>query len=641
MPRHLTLADIGRGMSRHRRRRNPWVAPAVVTLVPVLLAGAAVAIPAVRSAVARGGALLSSAGADGGDAVAAGAAGPRCAGGTTDLVVAASVDKSAMLTRFAAEFSAHGKDDEGRCVAVTVLARSSGAAEAQLAAGWVDSPRPDVWSPSSALWLPLLEAQLARTHRPGMVPAGAVAPRIATSPMVVAMPRPMAQALGWPAASIGWADLLRLASGHAGWGAFGHPEWGPFLLGKTNPDFSNAGLEGTLAAYHAAVGSTRSLTPADIADTVNRRFVAGVEQSVVRYGDTTASFLTDWSRADAAGQTMTYISALVTEENLVAAYNDGNPTDDPAQVGKNPKPHVPLVAIYPREGTYVADHPYAVLSAPWVTDAKRAAADAFLTYLRSPGVQRSFQANYFRDAGGQAGDQAGPAIGLLPNQPAQTFPTPTAETTLAALESWSQLRKTANVISLVDVSGSMQQTVPGGSTTRLEAAKQAAISSLSLFTDADEVGLWSFSGGVKGVRDWTEQVPVGPMGAPLGGRPRREALQAAIKGLQAKGDTGLYNSVAAAYSNVLERYRPDRINAVVVLTDGRNEAQGGLGLDQLLALLQRDAKGRSARVITIAYGPDADRATLARIARATKGASYVAPSPADIPKVYAAALSNI
>jgi len=641
MPRHLTLADIGRGMSRHRRPRRRWPRPVVIGLVPVLLVGGAFAVPGVRSLVARSGSLFSGSGKAGTGAAAAAAAGPRCPRGTTELVVASSVDKSAMLTRFAQQFSATGKDAEGRCITVSVLAKSSGAAESLLAAGWPDSPRPDVWSPSAALWLPLLETQLATAQKSSLVPGAAAAPRLATSPMVVAMPRPMAEALGWPGAAIGWADLLRLASEHTGWGAFGHPEWGPFLLGKTNPNFSNAGLEGTLAAYYAAVGRSKDLTPADIADAASRRFVAGVEQSIVRYGDTTTSFFTDWNRADAAGQTMTYISAVVTEENLVAAYNDGNPTDDPALVGKNPKPHVPLVSIYPKEGTFLADHPYAVLSAPWVTDAKRAAADAFLGYLRSADVQRSFQANYFRDADARAGDQAGPAIGLLPNQPTQIFPTPAAETTLAALESWAQLRKTANVISLLDVSGSMQEAVPGTGTTRLDAAKQAAVSSLKLFTDADEVGLWSFSGGIKGVKDYTEQVPIGPMGAPVDGRPRRDAIETALKGLQAKGDTGLYNSIAAAYTSVLDRYRADRINAVVVLTDGKNEAQGGLSLDQLLTLLQRDTKGRSARVITIAYGPDADQATLARIARATKGASYVAPSAADIPKVYSAALSNI
>ena len=33
MPRHLTLADIGRGMSRHRRPRRRWPRPVVIGLV--------------------------------------------------------------------------------------------------------------------------------------------------------------------------------------------------------------------------------------------------------------------------------------------------------------------------------------------------------------------------------------------------------------------------------------------------------------------------------------------------------------------------------------------------------------------------------------------------------------------------------
>jgi Ca-activated chloride channel family protein len=626
MPRHLTLADIGRGMSRHRAPRGRWVLPLTAALVVLVLTGGAMAVPRIRSLVSASGTT----------------SGARCAKGTTPLVIAASVDKSAMLTRFGADFSAGGRDAQGRCVQVTVLAKSSGSAMTALVAGWPqDTPQPDVWSPSASLWLPLLEAKLTAAQQSSLIPAPADVPHIATSPMVVAMPRPMAEALGWPAKPIGWADLLQLATNHTGWATFGHPEWGPFLFGKTNPNFSNAGLEGTLAAYYAAVSRTKGLTPADIASAASRRFVAGVEQSIIRYGDTTTSFFSDWGRADAAGQTMTYISALVTEENLVAAYNDGNPTDDPSLVGKNPKPHVTLVAIYPKEGTFIADHPYAVLSAPWVTDAKRAAADAFLGYLRGPAVQRSFQANYFRDANGVAGAQTGTAMGLLPNQPTRTIEVPAAETTLAALDSWAQLRKTANVISLIDVSGSMAEPLAGTTTTRLDAAKQAAISSLSLFTNQDEAGLWSFSGGIKGVKDYTELVPIGPMSAQIGNTSRREAMQSSLEGLAARGNTGLYNSIAAAYRAVTERYRSDRINAIVVLTDGRNEAQGGLTLGQLLGLLQRDENGRSARVITIAYGPDADQTTLARIARATKGASYVAPGVADIPKVFSAALSNI
>jgi len=187
---------------------------------------------------------------------------------------------------------------------------------------------------------------------------------------------------------------------------------------------------------------------------------------------------------------------------------------------------------------------------------------------------------------------------------------------------------------------SMKQSLPDADQTKLDAAKGAVKTSLGLFTDADEVGLWSFSGGVRGQIDYKELIPVGPMKEAVGGAVRRDALATAVDALKATGDTGLYNSLDAAYQAVLGRYQEDRINAVVVLTDGKNDAEGGLTLDQLVERLTADGGGK-VRIITIAYGPDADSGTLATIARATRGASYVAPTTADIPKVYSAALSNL
>ena len=62
------------------------------------------------------------------------------------------------------------------------------------------------------------------------------------TPLVIAMPKPMAEALGWPDTPIGFADILALANDPQGWAKFGHPEWGPFKLGKTSPNFSTSGL---------------------------------------------------------------------------------------------------------------------------------------------------------------------------------------------------------------------------------------------------------------------------------------------------------------------------------------------------------------------------------------------------------------
>jgi Ca-activated chloride channel family protein len=187
----------------------------------------------------------------------------------------------------------------------------------------------------------------------------------------------------------------------------------------------------------------------------------------------------------------------------------------------------------------------------------------------------------------------------------------------------------------------MAERLKGSAVTKLDAAKAAAAASLGLFTDKDEVGLWAFSGGVEGKQDYSEQVPIGPMDGAVGDAVRRDAMAAALKALAPKGDTGLYNTVAAAYQSVLDRYRDDRINAVVVLTDGKNDAHGGLTLPKLLTLIKGITGGRQIRIITIAYGPDADQEALAQLAHATKGASYVAVTTADIPKIYSAALSNL
>jgi Ca-activated chloride channel homolog len=641
MPRHLTLHDIGQGHGRRRPitawlRRRP-----VLLVVPVLVTAGLVAStgwwltsrPRVTAVAADlGGASRS--------AVPASA---RPCARTTPLVVASSVDKFALLASTAKQFSQRGPDAAGSCVQVTVVPKSSGATAAALAAGWPDGsgPRPDVWSPSGSVWLPLLEARLAAAQRSSLIPSPLTVPSIATSPMVIAMPRPMAQALGWPGQQIGWADLLKLASSGAGWGDYGHPEWGRFSLGKTNPNFSHAGLEGTIAAYYAAVGRTTGLTTDDVASATTRSFVAGVEQSVVRYGDNTVSFMQDWQRADGDNNALNYISAVVTEENLVPSYNEGNPTADPAKRGSQPPPHVQLVSIYPREGTFIADHPYAVLSEPWVDDAKRAAAASFLAYLQSTPVQQQWQANHYRDTQRRAGSGDGPGDGVLPDQPRRILTPPSAQVTNAVLTSWARLRKTANVLSVLDVSGSMAYPVGGSGEPKLTAAVRAATQSLSLFTDHDEAGLWSFSGGVAGKQDWTELVPIGPMNGAVGGATRRDAMASALKTFRAHGDTGLYNTVDAAYRAIIDRYQNDRINAVVLLTDGKNDAQGGLDLAGLLDDLGRTAGGRHVRIFTIGYGPDADTAVLEKLAHATGGTAYVAATPADIVKVYSAALSNV
>ncbi len=158
------------------------------------------------------------------------------------LAVTASSEKAALLTQIAEGFNRTGAQVDGQCVAVDVTSKSSGSAMDALARGWdegLDGPRPDVWTPASSTWVGLLQQRLTAHDSPDLVPEDV--PHIAYSPLVIAMPKPMAEVLGWPQKQLGWSDIFKLANDPDGWGSYGHPEWGSFKLGKTNPNYSTSG----------------------------------------------------------------------------------------------------------------------------------------------------------------------------------------------------------------------------------------------------------------------------------------------------------------------------------------------------------------------------------------------------------------
>jgi hypothetical protein len=80
----------------------------------------------------------------------------------------------------------------------------------------------------------------------------------------------------------------------------------------------------------------------------------------------------------------------------------------------------------------------------------------------------------------------------------------------------------------------------------------------------------------------------------------------------------------------------------MVITDGVNQDPGSLSLNQLLTDLRREFDGiKPVRIITVAYGADADLGVLRRIADVTGGASYQAPTAADVAPLLAKALADL
>jgi Ca-activated chloride channel family protein len=557
-------------------------------------------------------------------------------GNCLQLAVAASSEKAALLKEIAAAYEGTNPIIDGRCLQVNVTSKASGGAAEALARGWdetLDGPRPDVWSPASSSWVVILRQRLAARDAPNVVPDSFS--HVAQTPLVIAMPKAMAEALGWPNKPIGWSDVLSLGQDPAGWAKFGHPEWGAFRLGKTNPNFSTSGLNATIGAYFAATGLSSDLKESDIRSPKVLDFVKGVESSVVHYGDTTLTFLSNLQAADDRGQGLSYISAVTVEEKSVWDYNKGNPTGDPTTLGKHAPPHTPLVAIYPKEGTLVSDNPFVILTASWVDDAKRRAAQGFLAFLQKPEQQQRFQKAAFRDFNGTPGPEISRANGLLPDEPKTTLSPPSPTVLDLIQRSWADLRKPARVLMVIDVSGSMGDPVPNSGASKLDLAKRAATSALGQFGPEDQLGLWIFSSDFgPNHAPFLELIPIQPVRVAL------PQLRSKISTLIPEGGTALYATIRAANQRMEATYDPQRINAIVLLTDGRNEYPPDVDLGGLVRQLQSEGEERAIRIFPIAYGEDADLNTLTRIAQASRAAAYNAGDPASIDKVFTAVVSN-
>jgi Ca-activated chloride channel family protein len=461
------------------------------------------------------------------------------------------------------------------------------------------------------------------------------------TPLVIAMPRPMAEAIGWPNTPIGFADILKLAQDPAGWGGKGHPEWGPFRLAKTNPNFSTSGLSATIAQYYAATGKTRDLTAEDLARPEVDAFARGVENAVVHYGDITPTFLNNWYRNDARGTSLTYTSALAVEEKSVIDYNLGNP-DGITDPGEKPRPpKIPLVAIYPKEGTLFSDNPFFVLDAPWVDEREQEGARAFERYVQSPANQRRVVQFGFRPGNPEVamGNPIDRANGVDPDQPQNILGVPEPAVLARVLELWGEQRRSARVMLVIDVSGSMGEAADDQGNTKLDLAKQAAVAALSQFKAEDDVALRIFSTDVSSQEptDYLDLVPFGPIGA------QREQIATKIRSLVPTQGTPLYTVAGASFAALRDSYDATKINAVVLLTDGRNEDPRNRDVERLLTDLRAGNEGQSSRpvrIFPIAYGKDADLSVLKRIAEATNAAAYDASNPSTIVQVFTAVVSN-
>src|SRR4051794_10032605 len=376
-------------------------------------------------------------GGDDGDDSSSPSSPSRPAAGAVRVTFAFSPEKAMLVEPLISRYNAEHKD-----VFVDGVNVASGEAETKLARGTL---KPTAWSPASSLWGRLLNHEADKQY------VAEQNPSLVRTPLVIAMWEPLARALGWPRKKVGWSTILKLALDDRGWAAYGRPQYGRFKLGHTNPDFSTSGLSAVAAEYFTATGKREGLTVADVSKPAVRRRIKAIERSIVHYGDTTLFFADQLLRDGPA-----YASAVAMEEATLVDFNKRR--------GKRDR----LIALYPSDGTFFSDNPYLVLNAPWVRPEQQRAAQRFGDWLRAQLTPETVARAGFRpgDPAKRPLPPVDAAHGTDPAQPKIVLAPPDPAVLARVKRLWREDRKPANVMVVVDTSGSMSQE------NRLEQAKQ-------------------------------------------------------------------------------------------------------------------------------------------------------------------------
>jgi Ca-activated chloride channel family protein len=515
--------------------------------------------------------------------------------GALELVFPYGSEKEKWITEVTNEFNrSRTKAKGGKPIFVRAIPMGSGETIEKILSGQLQA---HLASPASAAFIRLGNAESRSKTGKDLIGS---TDNLVLSPVVIAMWKPMAEALGWGKKPIGWADILALARNAKGWQAYDYPQWGKFKFGHTHPEYSNSGLISLIAEAYAASGKTAGLRMSDLDKSQVREFVGGVEQSVVHYGSSTGFF----------GRKMfvngpEYLSAAVLYESMVVeSYGESSLA-------------FPVVAIYPKEGTFWSDHPVGIVERDWVTPEHRDAAKIYIQYLLGREQQTKALQYGFRPASLDV-PLAAPldeAHGIDPKEPKTTLEVPSPEIINAILQMWKVEKKHSDVTLVLDTSGSMSEEG------KMQNAKEGAKQLVQLLDDGDTFSFLPFSSTLH----WAQ------MNAPVKDQ-RRQLLQQ-IDSLFAGGGTALYDSIDSAYQHMAEKSGNDnKIQAVVVLTDGE-DTQSQMKLDELMQRIKYNGETRAIHVFTIAYGKDARKDILKQIADATQAKSYQG-DPRNIVEVF-------
>jgi Ca-activated chloride channel family protein len=330
-----------------------------------------------------------------------------------------SPDVDRLFTDLIKEFNAEGHIVDGRAIEVVPAESESGLGVASGSAldHMVDhSLRPTAWTPASSLWGRLLAA---RTDSVRVADSVSVA-SLVQSPEVVAI-------YGEKGRHQGKLGTL-----------FDKVSRGGVKFAHTDPNTSTSGLSAVLAEFSLAANPAKPESNAPLGGTDAERVqraVRRIEDHVAHYVDIARDFAPEWCAygtkfaQDVYMQETTYFELLRNFKSKKSC--------TPPRVG----------AMYPEDVDLVADYPYYVLDAPWVSPAERDAARSFGDWLDTTLRERCDRVRHYGFHKGQrcTPDDSRP-LPRVPNEGLLPQPRVLQE----VQRTWDEIRRPANVLVVVE-----------------------------------------------------------------------------------------------------------------------------------------------------------------------------------------------
>ncbi len=449
--------------------------------------------------------------------------------------------------------------------------------------------KPVIFEPSVSDWLALANYQSGR-----QLFDLADTQATALAPVVMAIWESRLQAIQQTVGrqDIGWQDLLDVLHSPNGWADYGIPNGRRTVFyGHTDPLVSSTALSTLISEFYASARANgftdRRITLDEVRNPDVQQGVRDIEDLIRHYSERTTEF------KEYIAQGPDYLDFVALEENDLIYINRGL---------TEYKPPEKLVALYPKDGTFWHEHPMGIVNADWTTQEQRDAARVFVNYVLTPDVQREIMAQGFRPANPDVPLDF-PFVaenGVDPSQPRTILDSPSPDVIAAIQQSWSFVKKQADIMLLIDVSGSMSNEG------KIDQARDAALAFLADMEPTNRVGLTIFNDTVD------VRVPLGTFES------TQDQLESHIKSLRANGGTELYLAVREAADALDQEPDNNRIRAIVLLSDGADTGSQGVSLNDAVSAVEASHSSLNPVIlIPVAYGSDADINALNSLARAS------------------------